>query len=91
MNRNQMIKQLAVKMNCDKATAANMMNAYEELIIGSLANGDRVQLTGFGTFDTKIRKARNVRNPASGEMMVIEETTVIDFRPGKRIIDALEK
>ena len=65
------------------------MNAFEEVMISALKAGDKVQLTGFGVFESKARAARTVRNPATGEMMDIAATSVASFKPGKRLKDAL--
>ena len=54
----------------------------------ALAEGDKVQLIGFGTFETRKRKARSGRNPQTGEVIEIPESMVPAFKPGNKLKDA---
>jgi DNA-binding protein HU-beta len=54
-----------------------------------LAKGDRVQITGFGTFEAKTRKARTGRNPRTGETIQIAASKTPSFRAGKGLKDAI--
>ena len=58
-------------------------------IINALANGDRVELRGFGAFSVKKREARRGRNPRTGEAVEVEEKHVPFFKTGKRLRDRL--
>lgn len=89
MNKTDFISEIAKSAGVTKAEAERVMNAFEEVMISALKAGDKVQLTGFGVFESKARAARTVRNPATGEMMDIAATSVASFKPGKRLKDAL--
>jgi len=60
-------------------------------ISGALANGDRVELRGFGAFSVKHREARIGRNPRTGEAVAIEEKWTPFFKAGKEMRERLNK
>lgn len=60
-------------------------------IIDAMANGDRVELRGFGAFSVKKRDARRGRNPRTGEAVLVEEKHVPFFKTGKLLRDRLNK
>lgn len=64
-------------------------HGYEGIIIDALAKGDVVRIAGFGQFSGQKRKARNGRNPQTGEPVEIPAKTAPKFEPGKRLKDAL--
>jgi integration host factor subunit beta len=61
---------------------------FEE-ITGALANGDRVELRGFGAFSVKKRDARMGRNPRTGEAVPVDAKAVPFFKTGKLLRDRL--
>lgn len=69
----------------------NIVNAIFEEISTALANGNRVELRGFGAFSVKSRSARNGRNPRTGEAVAIEEKWVPFFKTGKDLRDRLNQ
>lgn len=58
-------------------------------IIAAMANGDRVELRGFGAFSVKKREARRGRNPRTGESVPVEEKHIPFFKTGKLLRDRL--
>ncbi len=58
-------------------------------IVGALANGDRVELRGFGAFSVKDRAARKGRNPRTGETVQVEAKRMPFFKTGKELRDKL--
>ncbi len=58
-------------------------------ISAALANGDRVELRGFGAFSVKVRPARQGRNPRTGEAVSVDEKRVPFFRTGKELRERL--
>ncbi|MBF9051543.1 integration host factor subunit beta [Roseobacter sp. HKCCD9010] len=66
-----------------------IVNAIFEEIIEAMANGDRVELRGFGAFSVKKRDARVGRNPRTGESVSVEEKHVPFFKAGKLLRDRL--
>ncbi|EJF89555.1 integration host factor subunit beta [Bartonella vinsonii subsp. arupensis OK-94-513] len=69
----------------------NIVNAIFEEISTALANGNRVELRGFGAFSVKSRSARNGRNPRTGEAVVVEEKWIPFFKTGKDLRDRLNQ
>ena len=68
-----------------------IVNTVFDEIVEALANGDRVELRGFGTFSTKHRAARTGRNPRTGETVHVAEKAVPAFKMGKELRERLNK
>ena len=88
MNKTELIAAMAensglTKKDCEAALAA--FTCAETAMKG----GDKVQLVGFGTFETKARPARVGRNPRTGEPMTYPACKVPTFKPGKPLKDAI--
>ena len=66
MNKRDIVGKIAIDANLTRAQAARALEAILAGIQNSLVLGDRVTLSGFGTFDVSQRKARQVRNPRNG-------------------------
>lgn len=66
-----------------------IVNTIFEEIIGAMADGDRVELRGFGAFSVKKRDERTGRNPRTGEAVQVEEKHVPFFKTGKLLRDRL--
>lgn len=94
MNKSDMVQELANRTGLSKADATKAVEAVFDpengLIAETLRKGDRVQITGFGTFEAKERKARTGRNPRTGTEIRIGPTTSASFRPGKALKDAVK-
>ncbi|MEQ8282745.1 MAG: integration host factor subunit beta [Roseitalea porphyridii] len=67
----------------------NIVNAVLDEISGTLAEGNRVELRGFGAFSVKNRPAREGRNPRTGEKVMVEEKWVPFFKTGKELRNRL--
>ncbi|HEY8468237.1 MAG TPA: HU family DNA-binding protein [Longimicrobiales bacterium] len=95
MNKSELIQALANKGKLSKADASRAVEALfgvsGGIIATALRKGDRVQITGFGTFETKKRKARTGRNPRTGKEIRIGPTTSPSFRAGKGLKDAVKR
>lgn len=95
MNKSELVQALAKETDTTKAAAQRtidaLFNTKEGILTTALKKGDRVQITGFGTFETRKRKARTGRNPRTGEEIKIGATTSPTFRPGKALKDAIRK
>jgi len=75
---------------CAKKEAGDCLNAVLDNITKTLAKGDKVTLTGFGTFSVSNRKARMGVNPRTGEKISIAATKVPKFKAGKSLKDAVK-
>ena len=75
----------------NKRQAAEAVDAMLDGITDHLSMGDKVQLTGFGTFEVRMRKARMGRNPAQpGQVIHIPAQNAPAFKAGKRLKDAVK-
>ena len=87
MNKAAMIAKIAEKSALNKKQAEAALNAFEETVIESLKEGDKVQLMGFGTFEIKERAARTGRKPSTGETIEIPAKKSPVFKAGKGFKD----
>lgn len=87
MNKTELIAEVALKAELSKKDAEKALNATLDAIAGALANGDKVQLVGFGSFETKNREARMGRNPRTNEPMEIAASRLPVFKAGKALKD----
>jgi DNA-binding protein HU-beta len=94
MNKSELVQNLANQANLSKADAQRaidaLFNAESGVIAKALKAGDKVQITGFGTFETRQRKARTGRNPRTGKEIKIGPSTSPSFRPGKGLKDSVK-
>ncbi len=84
-----MIEQIAQSAEVSKSAAERAVDALVAAIKTSLKKGDMVTLVGFGTFYVGTRKARQGRNPRTGEALKIAAAKVPKFRAGKALKDAI--
>ena len=92
MNKTELIEALVAQAGLSKADAGRAVEALfgdEGLIAGTLRKGDRVQITGFGTFVARKRAARTGRDPRTGGEIHISAANVPAFKPGQALKDAL--
>ncbi len=87
MNKTELITAVAEKTNLTKKDVEKTVNALLETVKEEVAAGEKVQLIGFGTFEARSRKAREGKNPQSGEKLVIEAAIVPAFKAGKAFKD----
>ena len=83
MNKTELINSLAEKCNLTKKDTEAALKAFTETVMETLAQGDKIQLVGFGTFETRVRAAREGRNPRTNEVIQIPESFAPAFKPGK--------
>ena len=92
MNKAELVAKVAEKTGFTKKDAEAEVNALVGSIEEALVNGDKVQLIGFGTFETRERKARQGRNPRKpGEVIAIDASKAPVFKAGKALKDAVNK
>ncbi len=87
MNKLQLTDALAQKTNMTKKDAAEAVNAIIDVIAETLAAGDDVKVTGFGSFEVKSRAARVGRNPKTGEAVQIPASKYVAFSAGSLLKD----
>ncbi len=89
MNKNEFIDKVADMADMSKSDAERAVNAVLDAISNALKAGDDVRLVGFGTFSAAKRKAREGRNPRTGETIQIAASIQPKFSAGKGLKDAL--
>ena len=89
MNKSELIVALAQKAELSKKDAEKALGAFVDVVTEALKNGDKVQLVGFGTFESKVRPARTARNPRTGEEIKIEASKTASFKVGKALKDSI--
>lgn len=89
-NKAELIERVASKTNLTKKDVTATVEALFQTIEEVLAEGDKVQVIGFGTFEVRERAARKGRNPQTGEEIQIQATRVPGFKAGKSLKDAVK-
>ena len=91
MNKADLVAAVAEKAGISKKDNEKAVNAAFDAITAALVAGDKVQLVGFGAFETKERSARVGRNPKTKEEIQIPASRVPAFKAGKALKDAIAK
>ena len=91
MNKSELVAAVAAKTGLSKKDGEKAVNAAFEAITEALVKGEKVQLVGFGSFETKERNARVGRNPKTKEEISIPATRVAAFKAGKALKDVVAK
>ena len=91
MNKTELIAIAAESAGLTKKDTERVLNATIDAITASLLKGEKVQLSGFGTFETKDREARVGRNPHTKEAIEIPATRVPTFKASKALKDGIAK
>ena len=91
MNKAELIEIVATNADTTKKTANTILDALIDCITQAVADGEKVTLVGFGSFEARERKARDGRNPKTGEQLIIPATTVPAFSAGKQFKDAVSR
>ena len=89
MNKSELVAAIAQNAELSKKDAENALTATINAISKALADGDKVQLVGFGTFDVRERAAREGKNPRTGEKIKIAASKAPAFKAGKAFKDML--
>ena len=89
MNKAELIAAVAEKTGLSKKDTEAVVSASLEVITESLAQGEKVQLVGFGSFETKARAARIGRNPRTKEEIKIPATRLPIFKASKTLKDTV--
>lgn len=90
MNKSELVDLVSEKTGLSKKDSEKALKAVLEGITDGLVRGNKVQLVGFGTFEVRQRKAREGRNPATGEKIKIKALKVPAFKPGKALKDKVK-
>lgn len=91
MNKSELIQAVADKVDTSKSEVSNTVEAVLDTITDSVKRGEKVALTGFGTFERRERAARTGRNPQTGAEIKVPASKAPAFKPGKAFKDAVDK
>ncbi|GGJ30105.1 MULTISPECIES: HU family DNA-binding protein [Paenibacillus] len=89
MNKTDLINNISNNSGLTKRDVEVVLNGFLDEISGALSKGDKVQLIGFGTFETRKRAARTGRNPQTGAEINIPESNVPAFKAGNKLKEAV--
>ncbi|WP_017931021.1 HU family DNA-binding protein [Robiginitomaculum antarcticum] len=81
MNKKELVGALASKCDMTQAAATETLNAFCDIVVSELKDGNGVAIPGFGQFIAKHRPSREMRNPATGKMMMSKAKTSAQFKP----------
>ena len=90
MNKGELIDAIAESTELSKSVIENVVSATIDTIVETVADGEKVTLIGFGSFEPRDRKARDGRNPKTGEVIKIPATTIPAFSAGKGFKDRVK-
>lgn len=91
MNKTELVARAAEGAGMTKKDTERVLNAALDAITAALAKGEKVQLTGFGSFEVRTREPRVGRNPKTREAMEIPATRVPAFKPSQVLKEIVEK
>jgi len=89
LNKTDLVASVAEKTDLTKKDTEKVVNAVFQSIEEALANGDKVQLIGFGTFEVRERAEREGRNPQTNEAIKIPASKVPAFKAGKSLKESV--
>ena len=89
MNKSQLIKSVADKSELSQKQITEVLNLLEATLIESLKVGEKVQISGFGTFEVRERAERKGRNPKTGEAVTVAACKYLAFVPAKAVKETL--
>jgi len=90
MNKTDLINNIANKSGLTKKDVESVLNSFVGEVESALASGEKVQLIGFGTFETRSRSGRVGRNPQTGKSIEIPASKVPAFKAGNKLKDAVK-
>ncbi len=85
MTKADLVESIAAKVELSKKDGETVVNTVFRCIVEALAQGDKVELRGFGSFRTRNRQPRIGRNPKTGDKVEVPEKKVPFFKPGKSL------
>lgn len=89
MTKTELVTAMAEKSGLSKKDATNALTAFTDVITTALANGEKIIITGFGSFEVAERAERQGRNPQTGEPVLIQASKAPKFKAGKALKTAV--
>ena len=91
MTKADLVKAVSEKANCPKKDAEMAINTVIDCITDAVAQGEKVQIVGFGTFEVRERGEKKCKNPRTGEDLITPAKKAPVFKAGKALKDAVNK
>jgi DNA-binding protein HU-beta len=94
VNKSQLVDKLSARFEGNRKQAAHALESVLDTITREVARGEKVAITGFGSFERKVRKAGKARNPATGATIRTKKKNVPKFTPGqdlKNVVSGAKK
>ena len=92
MNKTELVVQMAINAGVTQKEAENILNAFVDIVIKTLGEtGEKVVVTGLGTFEVRNRARRAGKNPRTGEEIIVPEQKSPAFKAGKALKEAVKK
>ncbi len=91
MTKQELIDAIAAKSGLTKADSSRALEAFMSSVAETLKKGEKITLTGFGTFGVSKRAARDGRNPRTGEVVKIAARNSVSFKAGSKLKEAVNK
>lgn len=91
MNKTELVSKISEDTKLSKTDVEKFLKSFTSTVTEAMANGEDVQLIGFGTFTTSKRAERTGKNPKTGESLVISACTAPKLKFGKAVKDAVNK
>jgi DNA-binding protein HU-beta len=90
MNKTDLVNNIAAKSGLTKKDVETVLNGFLGEVTNALSSGEKVQLIGFGTFETRSRSGRVGRNPQTGKTINIPATKIPAFKAGNKLKEAVK-
>lgn len=91
MTKQELVELMAAKSGLTKADSTRALDAFMSAVVEALQKGEKVTLTGFGTFSVSKRAARDGRNPRTGEVVKIAARNSVSFKAGSKLKESVNK
>lgn len=91
MNKVELVNAMAAQSGLSKKDCETALKSFVDVVSNELEKNEKVQLIGFGTFETRERAARTGRNPQTGNILNIPASKVPAFKAGKALKDKVNK
>lgn len=91
MTKADIVERISHEIHITKKDIGAIIDKFFEIVKGGIASDEHIELRGFGTFGTRLRKSRIARNPKTNEKIRVPEHKVPYFKPGKELKDIVVK
>lgn len=90
MNKTELVALVADEAEVTQVIAEKVVNSFVDVVKDTLSKGEKVVVTGFGTFEVRNRVARRGKNPRTGEEIIVPAQKTPAFKAGKLLKDAVK-